>query len=56
MPVPPSHPLYRLTGTSKGIVFRTDTMGPVAVTDGKSDPRGTAAAVLKDVINIFRDR
>jgi homoserine dehydrogenase len=54
--VPPSHPLYRLTGTSKGIVFRTDTMGTVAVTDGKSDPRGTAAAVLKDVINIYRDR
>jgi homoserine dehydrogenase len=54
--VPSSHPLYRLTGTSKGIVFRTDTMGTVAVTDGKSDPRGTAAAVLKDVINIHRDR
>lgn len=56
VPVPPSHPLYRLTGTSKGIVFRTDTMGHVAVTDGKSDPRGTAAALLKDVINIFRRR
>ncbi len=54
VPVPPSHPLYRLTGTSKGIVFRTDTMGQVAVTDGKSDPRATAAALLKDVINIFR--
>lgn len=54
--VPSSHPLHRLNGTNKGIVFRTDTMGSVAVTDGKSDPRGTAAAVLKDVINIFRDR
>ncbi len=54
VPVPPSHPLYRLTGTSKGIVFRTDTMGQVAVTDGKSDPRATAAALLKDIINIFR--
>ena len=56
VPIPPSHPLFRLTGTSKGIVFRTDTMGTVAVTDGKSDPRGTASAVLKDVINIFRER
>jgi homoserine dehydrogenase len=54
VPVSSSHPLYRLTGTSKGIVFRTDTMGQVAVTDGKSDPRGTAAAVLKDIINIYR--
>jgi len=53
-PVPPSHPLFRLTGTTKGIVFRTDTMGMVAVTDGKSDPRGTAAALLKDIINIYR--
>jgi homoserine dehydrogenase len=52
--VEPSHPLYRLTGTSKGIAFLTDTMGTVAVTDGKSDPRGTAAAVLKDIINIYR--
>lgn len=55
-PVPSSHPLFRLTGTNKGIVFRTDTMGSVAVTDGKSDPRGTAAAVLKDLINVYRDR
>lgn len=54
VPVAPSHPLFRLTGTTKGIVFRTDTMGTVAVTDGKSDPRGTAAAVLKDIINIYR--
>ena len=56
VPIPQSHPLFRLTGTNKGIVFKTDTMGSVAVTDGKSDPRGTAASVLKDVINIFRDR
>jgi homoserine dehydrogenase len=52
--VEPTHPLYRLTGTSKGISFLTDTMGTVAVTDGKSDPRGTAASVLKDIINIYR--
>jgi homoserine dehydrogenase len=52
--VEPSHPLYRLSGTSKGIAFLTDTMGTVAVTDGKSDPRGTAASVLKDIINIYR--
>ena len=29
-------------------------MGPVTVTGGKSDPRGTAAALLKDIINIHR--
>jgi homoserine dehydrogenase len=53
-PVEPSHPLYHVDGTNKGIVFFTDTMGHVAVTGGKSDPRGTAAALLKDIINIYR--
>jgi homoserine dehydrogenase len=52
--VEPSHPLYYVNGTNKGIVFFTDTMGHVAVTGGKSDPRGTAAALLKDIINIHR--
>ncbi len=50
----PDHPLYSVNGTAKGIVFITDTMGTVIVTGGKSDPRGTAAAMLKDIINIFR--
>ena len=53
-PLEPSHPLYHVNGTNKGIVFFTDTMGIVAVTGGKSDPRGTAAALLKDIINIHR--
>jgi homoserine dehydrogenase len=53
-PVEPAHPLFHVDGTNKGIVFFTDTMGPVAVTGGKSDPRGTAAALLKDIINIYR--
>ncbi|MHB8095316.1 MAG: homoserine dehydrogenase [Candidatus Aminicenantales bacterium] len=50
----PSHPLYGVSGTSKGITFYTDTMGPVTVTGGKSDPVGAAAAMLKDIINIYR--
>jgi homoserine dehydrogenase len=49
-----SHPLYRVHGTNKGIAFFTDTMGTVVVTGGKSDPRGTAASMLKDIINIYR--
>jgi homoserine dehydrogenase len=49
----PGHPLFAVNGTSKGIVFETDTMGAVAVTGGKSDPRGAAAALLKDIINIY---
>jgi homoserine dehydrogenase len=29
-------------------------MGEVSVTGGRSDPRGAAAALLKDIINIYR--
>lgn len=50
--ITPIHPLYHVDGTQKGITFSTDTMGSVTVTGGKSDPRGAAAALLKDIINI----
>jgi homoserine dehydrogenase len=49
-----SHPLHGVSGTNKGITYFTDTMGTITVAGGKSDPRGTAAALLKDIVNIFR--
>jgi homoserine dehydrogenase len=49
----PSHPLFGVCGTDKGISFQTDSMGRVTVTGGKSDPRGAAAALLKDIIQIL---
>jgi homoserine dehydrogenase len=49
-----SHPLYGISGTNKAITYFTDTMGTITVAGGKSDPRGTAAALLKDIVNIFR--
>jgi homoserine dehydrogenase len=48
----PEHPLFGVRDTSKGITFTTDTMGAVTVSGGKSDPRGAAAALLKDIIHI----
>jgi homoserine dehydrogenase len=48
-----NHPLYNVNGTDKGITFKTDSMDVVTVTGGKSDPRGAAAALLKDLINIY---
>ncbi len=51
-----SHPLFHVNGTEKGITFSTDTMGLVTLTGGRSSPRGAAAALLKDLINIYRDR
>ena len=53
--IEPSHPLYGVDGSQKGITFFTDTMDSVTVTGGKSDPRGAAAALLKDIINITRN-
>lgn len=51
--IDPSHPLFGINGAKKGISFFTDTMDSVTVTGGKSDPRGAAAALLKDIINIY---
>jgi homoserine dehydrogenase len=49
-----SHPLFGVDGTNKGIVFFTDTMNSITVIGGKSDPIGTGAALLKDIVNIYR--
>ena len=51
-----SHSLFHVDGTEKGITFLTDTMGSVTVTGGRSNPRGAAAALLKDLVNIYRSR
>lgn len=50
----PGHPLYFVDGTNKGISFFTDTMGIITLSGGQSDPRAAAAALLKDIINIYR--
>jgi homoserine dehydrogenase len=52
--IDPTHPLFHVNGTEKGITFLTDTMGSVTVTGGRSSPRGAAAALLKDLVNIYR--
>lgn len=50
-----SHPLFGVNGTDKGITYTTDTMGNITVTGGRAGPVGTAAAMLKDLINIYRE-
>lgn len=49
----PSHPLFPVSGSEKGITFQTDTMGSITVIGGRSSPVGAAAALLKDLINIY---
>ncbi|KPK89446.1 homoserine dehydrogenase, partial [bacterium SM23_31] len=50
-----THPLFGVNGTDKGITYTTDTMGIITVTGGRAGPVGTAAAMLKDLINIYRE-
>ncbi|WP_127584860.1 homoserine dehydrogenase [Paenibacillus koleovorans] len=52
----PGHPLYAVDGTEKGVVFHTDLMGRVSAIGGASSPSGAAAAALKDLINLYRDK
>jgi homoserine dehydrogenase len=47
------HPLAAVDGAEKAVTYTTDTMHRVTVMGGKSDPRGAAAALLKDLLNIY---
>lgn len=47
-------PLATVNGAEKGITFDTDSMGKVTVMGGKSSPKAAAAALLRDLINIYR--
>ncbi len=52
--LPADHPLAAVRGTEKAISYLTDTMDRVTVSGGKSNPLGAAAAILKDIIRIYR--
>ncbi len=47
------HPLAAVNGSEKAITYMTDTMDRVTVVGGKSSPAGAAAALYKDLLNIF---
>ncbi len=52
----PDHPLARLRGAEKGVVFRGLDTGEVLVAGGRSHPRGAAAAAMGDVLELMEDR
>lgn len=52
--IPLDHPLASVRGSEKAISYLTDTMDRVTVTGGKSNPLGAAAAILKDIIRIYK--
>ncbi|GKU25977.1 homoserine dehydrogenase [Clostridium folliculivorans] len=43
-----------VNGTNKCIVYDTDEMGEIFCAGGASDPIGAGAAVLKDIINMYK--
>ncbi len=48
-----SHPLARLTAYQMGIVYHTDISGTITATIVEENPMPTAAAMLRDLINIY---
>ena len=50
----PSHPLARLTAHQMGIVYHTDINGAIIAAIVEEEPTPTAAAMLRDLINIYQ--
>jgi homoserine dehydrogenase len=48
------HPLAQLGPTQMGIVYYTDIMGVISAAIVEETPLPSAAAMLRDVINIYR--
>ena len=53
-PLGANHPLAGVGGFEKGICYRTDLMDRVTVIGGRSDPKGAAAALVRDIVNLGR--
>ncbi|MDD3826236.1 MAG: homoserine dehydrogenase [Anaerolineae bacterium] len=49
------HPLARLDGDQMAIVFETDISGVIAATIVERSPMPTASAMLRDVVEIYRE-
>ncbi|MCW5852697.1 MAG: homoserine dehydrogenase [Anaerolineae bacterium] len=55
-PLPLDHPLARTRGWEMGIVYTTDIMGVQTASVDERGPVPTGAAMLRDVISIYRQR
>jgi len=52
--LPAAHPLARMGGDEMGIVYYTDISGRASATSAERGPQLTAAAMLRDVLEIVR--
>lgn len=50
--VPGSHPFAGVDGAEKAVLFETSTLGRITIMGGASSPRGAAAAMLRDLLNL----
>ncbi len=51
--LPAEHPLARMSADEMGIVYHTDIAGQLSMTTAEMSPVPTAAAMLRDMIEIF---
>ena len=49
------HPFFWVSGTSKGVILDTDILGKIVLIGGESNPQLAAGAMLRDVLNIYRN-
>lgn len=52
--LPLEHPLGRMTGWEMGVVYHTDISGRASATSAERGPMPTAAAMLRDLIDVSR--
>lgn len=48
------HPLGRMSAHEMGVVYHTDIMGVITATVAERGPLGTSAAMLRDVVDVWR--
>lgn len=52
----PDHKLAQVNGWQMGVLFESDLFEEVFITIDERGPTGTAAAMLRDVVNLYRGR
>lgn len=52
--LPPEHKLAHVDGWEMGVVFESDLFESIFITIDERGPTGTAAAMLRDVVNLYR--
>lgn len=52
--LPADHPLARVNGDMMGVIYQTDINGTIFASIEEKDPYPTAAAVLRDMVDVYR--